>query len=47
MLKTAGMVLNVKFVSLKHNVPPSLCVVSDTYKENPRNRDVKPLNIPL
>ena len=46
MLMTAGMVLNVKCLSLKHNVPPSLCVVLETYTENPKNRGVKPLYIP-
>ena len=46
MLKTAGIVLNVKCLSLKHNVPSAFCVVLETYKENPKNLGVKPLNIP-
>ena len=46
MLKTAGMVLKVKLVSLKHNVPFDFSVVLETYKENPRNLDVKPLDGP-
>ena len=36
-LKTGGMVLKVKFLSSKHNVPSDLSVVFDMYNENPRN----------
>ena len=45
-LNTAGMVLLVKEVSLKHNIPSDLFVVFDIYKENPSNLDVKPLEMP-
>ena len=45
-LNTAGMVLLVKEVSLKHNIPSDLFVVFDIYKENPRNLDVKSLEMP-
>ena len=40
-LKTAGIVLNVNLLSLKHNFPSDLFVVLETYKENPKNLDVK------
>ena len=45
-LKTAGIELIVKLVSLKHNIPSNLFIVFDTYKENPRNLAVKPLDGP-
>lgn len=45
-MKTAGIELMVKLVSLKHNIPSNLFVVFDTYKENPRNLAVKPLDGP-
>lgn len=45
-LNTAGMVLKVKLVSLKHNIPFDFSVVLETYKENPRNLDLKPLDGP-
>ena len=38
-LKTSGIVLLVKFVSLKHNTPDDLVVVFEINKENPRNLD--------
>lgn len=38
-LKTSGIVLLVKFVSLKHNIPDDLVVVFEINKENPRNLD--------
>ena len=41
-LKTAGIVLSVKCVSLKHWKPSDFFVVLETYKEKPRNRCVKP-----
>ena len=34
-MKTEGIVLIVKFLSLKHNVPCDLSVVLETYTENP------------
>ena len=40
-LKTAGMVLKVKLLSLKQKVPSDLLVVFETYKENPKNLDLK------
>lgn len=40
MLRTAGIVLLVKSLSLKHNVPPSRDVVFETYTENPKNLEV-------
>ena len=41
-LKSGGIVYKVKLWSLKHSTPSDLSVVLDTYKENPRNRGVKP-----
>lgn len=42
MLKIAGIVSNVKLLSLKHKTPSALSVVLDTYTENPMNRGAKP-----
>lgn len=41
------MVLKVKLVSLKHKIPSDVSVVLETYKENPRNLDVQPLDGPV
>ena len=42
MLKIAGIVSNVKLLSLKHKTPSAFSVVLDTYTENPMNRGAKP-----
>ena len=41
-LKIAGIVSNVKLLSLKHKTPSAFSVVLDTYTENPMNRGAKP-----
>ena len=41
-MKTAGIVLIVKLLSLKHKSRSSLFVVFETYTEKPRNRLVYP-----
>ena len=43
MLKTDGMVLFVKLMSLKHTTPSDLLVEFEIYKENPRNRPANSL----
>ena len=40
MLSTGGMVVTLKFSSLKHNVPSNLSVVLEMYTANPRKSGV-------
>ena len=40
MVSTGGMVVTLKFSSLKHNVPSNLSVVLEMYTANPRKSGV-------
>lgn len=47
MVRFAGMVSNVKMLSLKHRVPCNLSAVLDTYTESPRKDGVKRFDAPV